>query len=65
MNFTDFLLTIPMLVNLYAEKYRQDDKGLTMLELAAELNVPKVQEYDFIVGKCIKFPSTKHIKCPS
>lgn len=50
MNFTEFLLTIPVLVNLYAEKYYQDDKRQTMENLAGEFNVPKRTDYDFIIG---------------
>lgn len=51
MNFTEFLMTIPVLVNLYAEKYYQDDKAQSMVELANEFNVPQVKVYDFIIGK--------------
>lgn len=50
MNFTEFLLTIPVLVNLYAEKYYQDDKIQSMVELADQFNVPQVKVYDFIIG---------------
>ncbi len=57
MNFTEFLLTIPMLVNLYAERYYQDDKTKTMMDLASEFNVPVMKEYDFIISKstCVIF----------
>lgn len=51
MNFTEFLLTIPVLVNLYAEQYHQDDKTQTMVDLANEFNVPQINVYDFIIGK--------------
>lgn len=55
MNFTEFLLTIPVLVNLYAGKYHQDDKTQSMVELANEFNVPLTKEYDFIIGEIVEF----------
>lgn len=51
MNFTEFLLTIPILVNLYADKYSQDDKIKSLVELELEFNVPQIKEYDFIIGE--------------
>lgn len=54
MNFTEFLLTIPTLVNLYAEKYYQDDKAQSMVDLANEFNVPQTKMYDFIIGRFFK-----------
>lgn len=55
MNFAEFLLTIPVLVNLYAEQYYQDDKTQSMVDLANESNVPLTKVYDFIIGKFFKF----------
>lgn len=54
MNFTKLLLTIPVLVNLYAEKYYEDDKTQSMVDLATEYNVPQRKLYDFIIGKFFK-----------
>lgn len=52
MNVVDFLLgSIPMLLQLYAEMYREMDFKTTMLELESESNVPQVKTYDVIVGK--------------
>lgn len=51
MNVADFLLgSIPLLLQLYAEMYREMDFKTTMLELESESNVPQVKTYDFIVG---------------
>lgn len=52
MNVADFLLgSIPLLLQFYAELYRETDFKSTMLELESEFNVPVVKTYDFIVGK--------------
>lgn len=52
MNVVDFLLgSIPLLLQFYAEMYRETDFKNTMIELESESNVPKVNTYDFIVGK--------------
>lgn len=52
MNIVDFLLgSIPLMLQFYAEMYREMDFKNTILELESELNVPKFKAYDFIVGK--------------
>ncbi len=52
MNVADFLLgSIPLLLQFYAEMYRESDYKSTMVELESERNVPKIKSYDFIVGK--------------
>lgn len=52
MNVADFLIrSIPLLLQFYAEMYRETDFQNTMLELESEFNVPKVKTYDFIIGK--------------
>lgn len=52
MNVLELLLgSIPVLLQLYAEMYRETDFKSTMLELESEYNVPKPKTYDFIVGK--------------
>lgn len=52
MNVADFLLgSIPLLLQLYAETYRETDFKRTMVELESERDVPKIKTYDFIVGK--------------
>ena len=52
MKVVEFLIqSIPLLISLYAEKYQKDDLELTLNELENDSNVPRIQTYDFIVGK--------------
>lgn len=52
MNVATFLLgSIPLLIQFYVNMYRETDLKSTMLELENEFNVPKIKNYDFIVGK--------------
>lgn len=52
MNIVDiFLGSIPLLLQFYAEMYRENDLKNTMLELDSEFNVPKIKSYDFIIGE--------------
>ena len=54
MRVVEFLLqAIPLLIQLYSEKYLQDDLERTMNELENDSNVPRIKSYDFIVGKFI------------
>lgn len=54
MNIAEFFLgSIPLLLQFYAEMYRETDLQNTMNELETEFNVPKVKNYDFIIGKLI------------
>lgn len=56
MNLADFFLgSIPLLIQFYVEMFRETDLKNTMHELESEFNVPKVQSYDFIIGKLIFF----------
>lgn len=51
-NVADFLLSsIPLLLQFYAESYRETDFKNTMVELESQFNVPKVKTYDIIIGK--------------
>ena len=50
--------SLPLIVDYYTEKYRQEDYHRTLLELEASLGVPQIQTYDFIVigagtGGCV------------
>lgn len=50
MHLAAFLFaSIPLLIKLYATKYRDDDYKQTLLELESELNVPRIKTFDFIV----------------
>lgn len=50
MNIADFLLgSIPLLLQFYAEMYRETDYKNTIFELESEFSVPKTKFYDFIV----------------
>lgn len=52
MNIAEFIFSsIPVLLQFYAESYRETDFKNTMRELENEYNVPKAKTYDFIVGK--------------
>lgn len=52
MNLAEFFLgSIPVLLQFYAEMYRETDLKSTMVELDSELNVPVVKKYDFIIGE--------------
>lgn len=54
MNISNFLLgSIPLLLQFYAEMYRETDYKNTTLELETEFNVPDIKIYDFIIGKWI------------
>ncbi|ODM93587.1 Oxygen-dependent choline dehydrogenase [Orchesella cincta] len=37
--------------SIYADKYLKEDKALTLTELENDLNLPRIKEYDFIVGR--------------
>lgn len=55
MNVVDFFLgSIPLLLQFYAEMYRETDFKNTLLELENEYNVPKIKTYDFVIGKLYK-----------
>lgn len=43
--------SISLLIQLYADKYRDDDFTKTLYELEDDLHFPKIKTYDFIVGK--------------
>ncbi len=59
MNLADFVLgSIPLMLQLYSEMYRNTDYRSTMSELESEHNVPKMKTYDFIVGKLSGFSSS-------
>ncbi|KAG4079688.1 hypothetical protein HA402_009074 [Bradysia odoriphaga] len=50
MNLAEFFLgSIPILLQFYADMYRETDLKSTMVELESELNVPFVKKYDFII----------------
>ncbi|KAG4076679.1 hypothetical protein HA402_001966 [Bradysia odoriphaga] len=50
MNIANFLLgSIPLMLQFYAETYRETDYKNTIFELESEFNVPKIKFYDFIV----------------
>ncbi|CAL8130336.1 unnamed protein product [Orchesella dallaii] len=50
MQLATFVLgSIPLLIQLYARKYLEEDKVKTMAELQKDLNLPRIKEYDFIV----------------
>lgn len=52
MNLLQFFLeSIPLLLQFYAEMYRETDFKDTMIELESELNVPVIKTYDFVIGK--------------
>lgn len=54
MNVVDFFLgSIPLLLQFYAETYRETDFKSTLQELDKEFNVPKIKTYDFVIGKLI------------
>lgn len=51
MNLWDFFLgSIPLVLDLYSDMYRETDYKSTMLELESDFNVPTIKTYDFIVG---------------
>lgn len=56
MNVLDFFLgSIPLLLQFYAETYRETDFKNTLLELENEHNVPEIKTYDFVIGKLWKW----------
>lgn len=65
MNIAEFFLgSIPLLLQFYAEMYRETDLKNTMVELESELNVPKVKSYDFIIGEFLSTLSPTLITNP-
>jgi len=52
MKLAAFVLgAVPILIQFYAKKYLEQDKVATITELENDLNLPRIKEYDFIVGK--------------
>jgi len=52
MKLAAFVLgSIPILIQFYARKYLEEDRIATITELDGDLNLPRIKEYDFIVGK--------------
>lgn len=52
MNITEFIFgSVPILLQFYAELYRETDFQNTLHELESENNVPITKTYDFIIGK--------------
>lgn len=47
---TVLLASIPMLVHLYATRYREEDKKAAFPDNPADLNLPIAENFDFIVG---------------
>lgn len=55
MDLTTFaFLGLPTIIQEYAEFYRQRDLAATLKELEPLQGLPKIEEYDFIVGKWVK-----------
>lgn len=50
MNLATFVVaSTALLIQFYADKYRQDDFARTLRELEADFGVPRIETYDFIV----------------
>ena len=43
---------MPILIQLYADKFRNEDLQTTLSQLQDDLNLPRPKTYDFIIGKC-------------
>ena len=53
MDWYAFLMgSIPLLIQLYADKYRNEDLKSTLTELQDDLNLVKPKIYDFVIGEC-------------
>jgi len=42
--------SIPLLIQLYTDKYRQSDLEVTLNELENDFGLPRPKTYDFIIG---------------
>lgn len=47
--------SIALLIQQYADKYRSEDLSKTLTELEGDLSLPRIKNYDFIIGMLNKF----------
>jgi hypothetical protein len=60
MRIASFVLgSVALLIQHYADKYQQIDFTQTLAQLDADLNLPRIRQYDFIVGQTNLLISSK------
>lgn len=56
---TFMLSSISLLIQQYANNFEQEDLKLTLTQLRDDLGLPRIQTYDYIVGKNKNLPNSK------
>lgn len=56
MKLLNFILqSFPLMIQQYADYYRETDLDTTLSQLSNDLSLPRIQTYDYIVGNCFNF----------
>ena len=52
MNVSSFIFSaLPLMIQQYADFYKERDFKATLEELRPDLSIPRIETYDFIIGK--------------